>query len=337
MNLPPSPSSMRTIAGTCRGLAAAAAGVGAALAVAAGTTSAAQALAPAAMAAAHASQATRAAAQVRPERRTLARMMTRLTATFDQTPLRDVMAYIRQQTQADMEIFWEDDRSAAGLDPEQPITLTVKDLPALTVLERVLDKATNEFSARNNNWQMTEWGEIQAGPSERLNRFNRTEIYDINDLLLVLPEYDNVPEIDLDQALQSGGGGGGGGGGGQSPFEDTDEDDEEEVPLEERADEIIELIEQFVEPEHWIENPRASIAFFRGNIIVRAPDYVHRGIDGYPYWPSRRTVTVSEGRRYVSMSMDTGIATVDGFAQQPISAVVGGRIIQSDQPPGGGG
>lgn len=268
-------------------------------------------------------------AGARPERVTLARMMTPLTADFQDQPLQDVMNYIVQQTGANLEIFWLDERTGTGLDPEQTITLKVENLPAITVLERVLAKAEDAFGS-GNNWQLTEWGEMQVGPTTRLNRFNRTEIYDINDLLLVLPEYPEVPEIDLQQALQSSQGGGG-----QSPFSDPGDGEIDEEPIEDRAEEIISLIEDLVEPDHWIENSRASIRYFKGTLIVRAPDYVHRGIVGYTYWPTRRISAVVEGRRYVTMGVDTGISTIDGFGQQPVSAVVGGRIISSG--PGGGG
>ncbi|MFI4917874.1 MAG: hypothetical protein ACIAS6_15375 [Phycisphaerales bacterium JB060] len=268
----------------------------------------------------------------RPERVTLARMMKPLTANFDNQPLRDVMNYIIQQTGANLEVFWLDQRTGVGLDPEQTLSLKVENLPAITVLERVLAKTEDSFGG-GNNWQMTEWGEMQVGPTSRLNRFNRTEIYDINDLLLVLPEYPDVPEIDLQQALQSSQGGGG-----QSPFQDQGDNQIEEEPLEERAEEVVSLIEDLVEPDHWIENPRASIRFFKGTLIVRAPDYVHRGIVGYTYWPTRRISAVVDGRRYVTMGVDTGISTIDGFGQQPVSAVVGGQIISSDpSDPGGGG
>ena len=269
----------------------------------------------------------------RPERVTLSRMMRPLTATFDQQPLEDIMNYIVQQTGAELEIFWMDERTGQGLDPEQLISIKFENMPAITVLERVLAKAEDAFGG-GNNWQMTEWGEMQVGPTSRLNRFNRTEIYDINDLLLVLPEYPDVPQLDLQQALQSSQGGGGG----QSPFQDANDTDVEEEPIEDRAQDIIDLIEDLVEPDHWIENPRASIRYFKGTIIVRAPDYVHRGIVGYTYWPTRRLSAVVEGRRYVTMGVGTGISTIDGFGQQPVSAVVGGRIISSDpSDPGGGG
>lgn len=268
----------------------------------------------------------------RPEAVTLTRMMKPITANFQDLTLRAIMDYITQQTEANLEIFWMDERTGVGLDPEQIISLKVENMPAITVLERVLSKAEDAFGS-GNNWQMTEWGEMQVGPTSRLNRFNRTEIYDINDLLLVLPEYPDVPQIDLQQALQSSQGGGG-----QSPFQDPGGGEVEEPPIEERAEEIVNLIQDLVEPDHWIENTRGSIRYFKGTIIVRAPDYVHRGIVGYTYWPTRRISAVVEGRRYVTMGVDTGISTIDGFGQQPVSAVVGGRIISSNPAtPGGGG
>lgn len=268
----------------------------------------------------------------RPEAVTLSRMMRPITADFQDLTLRAIMDYLVTQTGATLEIFWLDERTGVGLDPEQIISLKVENLPALTVLERVLTKAEDAFGS-GNNWQMTEWGEMQVGPTTRLNRFNRTVIYDINDLLLVLPEYPEVPTIDLQQALQSSQGGGRGG-----PFRQQGDTQPEELPIEERAEEILTLIQDLVEPDHWIENTRGSIRYFKGTIIVRAPDYVHRGIVGYTYWPTRRISAVVEGRRYVTMGVDTGISTIDGFGQQPVSAVVGGRIVSSDPAnPGGGG
>ena len=76
----------------------------------------------------------------------------------------------------------------------------------------------------------------------------------------------------------------------------------------------------------------------RGTLIIKAPDYMHRQLVGYPYWPRGRQVsTAANGRRYVSLNMETGVSKVDGFAQQEVSAVVGGQIFRSNDPPGGGG
>jgi hypothetical protein len=38
------------------------------------------------------------------------------------------------------------------------------------------------------------------------------------------------------------------------------------------------------------------------------------------------------GRRYVSLGTDNGVSRIDGFANQEVSAVAGGRIIRSGDP-----
>lgn len=271
-----------------------------------------------------------------PQRDTLILLTRRVSVDFKQHRLEDVINFIAQYTGASIEPLWIDDQYSEGLDKDQVLTLSVKEVPALTLIERVLEKA--QVDDAENSWQMTRSGEIQIGPKERLNRFKRVEIYDINDLLLELPDFPNVPEIDLQQALQQTGGGGGGGG--QSPFQDNEDDeDRQRRPLEERAEEIMDLIYALVEPDQW-DNGGGSggtIRHWRGTLIIKAPDYMHRQLVGYPYWP-RGGYRVSQvnGRRYVSLNMETGIAKVDGFAQQEVSAVVGGQIIRSGDPGGGG-
>ena len=61
---------------------------------------------------------------VRPERVTLSRMMTPLTVTFENQPLRDVMDFIVSRTGAELEIFWRDERTGTGLDPEALVSIS---------------------------------------------------------------------------------------------------------------------------------------------------------------------------------------------------------------------
>lgn len=268
-----------------------------------------------------------------PVRDNFIRMGRGMTIKFDQQRLEDIMKYLADFTGAEMEVMWRDDQHADGLDPEQTVTLDVKNASALTMLEKVLEKAQTG-NDEENTWQLSKYGAIQAGPKSRLNKFKRTEIYDINDLLVELPRYDEVPNIDLQSVLQSGQGGGG-----QSPFKDDNDtrDQNQRKTLKEKADEVVTLIQKIVEPQQWVDNggDAATIDQFRGTLIVTAPDYIHRQINGYPWFPSNRTSSgVTNGRRWVSLNLDTGISTVDGFGQQPVTAVVGGQLIPSG--PGGG-
>ncbi|MAJ45865.1 MAG: hypothetical protein CMJ57_00880 [Planctomycetaceae bacterium] len=64
------------------------------------------------------------------------------------------------------------------------------------------------------------------------------------------------------------------------------------------------LIEEFIEPDAWEDY--AQIRYYQGNYIIRAPDWLHRQIAGYPYAPQRPSGSSASGtaseRRYVIFS-----------------------------------
>lgn len=275
-----------------------------------------------------------------PSRDTLTKLMRRVTIDFTEKRLEDVISFIKESSTADIEPFWADDQHSDGLDKEKVISVKVENVTVMTLLEKVLEKAHPE-SGGEATWQMSEQGSCQIGPRARLNKYRRVQIYDINDLLMDVPDYRDVPRIDLQQALQASQGGGGGS---QSPFRNEQDREDAQQKAKDRqakSDAVATLIRDLVEPEQWSENggEGGSIRFFQGTLIVNAADYIHRGINGYRYWPSAQTVAMRDtttNRRYVSLTGDTSNSRVAGFAQQPVSAVVGGRIVSSN-PPGGGG
>ncbi len=250
---------------------------------------------------------------------------------FQDHRLEDVLSFITEITGADIEVIWIDDKSVDGLDKDSLVTLKAKRVSALKLLEMVLEKVGSEAAiySGGNTWQMTEWGSIECGPKELLAKRARLEIYPINDLLWEIPDYEESPTIDLQSVLQSSQGGGGG----QSPFSNVQQNqDRDRRSKDERAQDIVDIIEALVEPETWLSGGgTATIRYFQSNLLVRAPDFVHRQLGGYPWWPAAQTsARVVEGRRYVSLGVDTGISTVDDLVNQPVTGVVGGG-------PGGGG
>jgi len=270
-----------------------------------------------------------------PQRDTLIKVMKRISVDFQEKRLEDVMNFVKDYMGADLDPLWIDERNTDGLDKERLVSVKVDNVTTLALIERILESAQSDFGG-SNSWQMTETGAMQIGPKARLNKFRRVEIYDVTDLITEIPDYRDVPRIDLQQALQASQGGGGGG---QSPFRDDtggNERDQELKERQERATEVMELIRSLVEMDQWVENggDGGSMRYWQGGIIVNAPDYMHRGINGYPYWPSAGTSSrVQNGKRYVTLNGDAGLARVAGFGQQPVSAVVNGQVISS----GGGG
>lgn len=267
-----------------------------------------------------------------PRRDTIARMGKLMSLEVSESRLEDIMTFIKETTQAELEIIWQGEGDATpGLDKEKKLTLNIKNRPALAILETVLEKAKGDFGT-GNQWQMTTYGAMQIGPKEALNKHRRVEMYDINDLLTTIPRYTDVPEIDLNSVLQQSQGGGGG----TSPFRQQNQQQAPDKPREDRAKDIVDILTTNVEPDQWTDNggESSTIRHYNGTLIVNAPDYVHRGINGYTYWSNYSSAKNSSGHRWLTLNADTGAAKINGFGNAPVSAVVGGRVVGSA---GGGG
>jgi len=261
-------------------------------------------------------------------------MLTNISVDFKETPARDAFNYIQTLLGINMTGRYNDDRTAAGIDPELPITLSAQDTSALTVIEMMLDQCGDEFS--ECTWQLRD-GYFEFGTKERLSAKNARDIryYPIRDLLFEPQNFSNAPDLNLDTALNQGGGGsggfGGGGGGGGGGFGggggggggagggggtifDDPEDAEPRRTEAEKAQEIIDLITETVEPDAWDVNGGniATIRYYQGTLIIRAPDYIQREIGGYPFAirPAGAQTASVYGGRYVTMSGSIGQAEV---------------------------
>jgi uncharacterized membrane protein YgcG len=233
-------------------------------------------------------------------------LYTDITVQFNETPARDAMKYLQTVVGVPIVARYSDDKSGngAGIDPETPITLDATGKPALNVLEMVLDQCSKDKDTCT--WQLRD-GFVEVGTRDRLNAAREIRYYPIKDLLFEVPHFNNAPSLDLNTALNqssggsggSGGGGGGGGrggggggsggggsggGGGGSVIGDP-KAEEPRIPESERAQQVIDLITTTVEPEAWESagGDAASIRYYQGVLIIRAPDYIHRQIGGYPF------------------------------------------------------
>lgn len=266
-----------------------------------------------------------------PRADTLRRLDKIVSIDLKESRLQDVLTFIEQVGDVTLEPMWIDDSGAnAGLEKDKAITLSIKEMPLLTLLERVLEKSQGTYG--ENTWQLTPSGMIEIGPKERLNGRATVKIYDIHDLTFVMPDFPDVPELDLDTVLQQTsqrGGGGGGGGIFNSNDSQAFESDEDQ-----RAQDIIDILVTTVEPDQWQQNggDGASVRLFHGNLLVRAPDYIHRQIGGYPFAPSGARPTGAQSlapggadRRYVTITGSAEVATPDGEDSQTVTGAAGGQ------------
>ena len=275
---------------------------------------------------------------------------TGVSVRFSETPAKEAFAYFKQLTGVDVTVRWSSDPGASdGFDPEAPITLEVNNGQALVVLERMIEQASTEPST----WQLRD-GYVEVGPKSRLSvrSAQETRIYPIRDLLFEAPNFDNAPDFNLNQAMQAGGmggmggggggfgggggggfgggggggfGGGGGGGGGMggTPFGESGEQPERRS-AQEKAEELIDLIKSLVEPDAWLDESVASIRYYDGSIIVRAPDFIQRQIAGYGMLPPAPPSAGGKGGRYVGLNLNLGFQQLQGFTPATVSGAAGG-------------
>jgi hypothetical protein len=242
------------------------------------------------------------------KRELLIKLSKPITLDVEDQPIEDLFSFINDVTEAEIEpIFLNNDTGAEGIDPDTEITIKVSETPALVVLERILSRAQRiEGLGQEYTWQFTDYATIECGPKSELNRNQRVELYDVSDLLYIVPDFDNAPEFDLQSAVQAASGAGGGGGG-QSPFSGGSQDVEPQS-LAERAQALEDLIIATVEPDQWSDlgGDGARITLYNQSFIITAPDYIHRQIAGYDFWPSRlQQIRKVKGRQEVKIKPST--------------------------------
>lgn len=169
-----------------------------------------------------------------------------------------------------------------GIDPETEINVHLSRVSADVLLKLIISQFANEIPMVIEPSQSY----VEVLTRNQAVRKPLIRVYEISDLLMRIPNFDDAPDFDLTVALEntnSGGGGrGGGAGGGNSIFgdEDDDNDDDEGSTKAERAEEFTQLIRDTIEPEIWQAHGGqfCSVRYFDGRLIVNAPLFVHRQI-----------------------------------------------------------
>jgi uncharacterized membrane protein YgcG len=191
----------------------------------------------------------------------------RTDVKFDAVPLVDVLEYLASQGRMNMVVNWSA-LELAGIDRNVPVTLNLRGVSVMTALRIMTRSVSNElaFDVDDNI--------LVISTREQVDARLVTRIYSISDLLTEVPDFEG-PEISLGN---SGGGDSGGGGGifsGQGS-QGGNADRDNALTRDDRAEQIIELIQATVEPDVWdVNGGRASIRYFAGNLVVTGPMRVH--------------------------------------------------------------
>jgi hypothetical protein len=288
-------------------------------------------------------------------------LYTDITCDFKGTPAKEAIEYVANALGISLVGRYSTDKAGIGIDPELEITLKAESQPALVVLEMILDQCSADEPC---TWQIRN-SYVEVGTKQRLSAPSSQELrmYPVKDLLFEAPRFENAPEFNLSQSIQqgnsggggggsgggggggfgggggggSGGGGSGGGGGGGGNIIGDEGDDPERRSEEEKADELVNLILGTVEPDAWTDNGGdwASIRYHQGVLIVRAPDWIHRQLGGYPFAPAPTRTVVD--RRYVTFTPSISIVENVKFRDGRVTGAAGGGGTGGGGNGGGGG
>lgn len=197
------------------------------------------------------------------------KIATRISVDFKQRPLREAFNDWSAMTGVPLVIDWRA-MWVEGIDDELPVDLELQDVSAGRVLLYLMDIASEDVRFIG---QIEPWG-MWVRTRERASRDVETRLYDVRDLVMEVPHFDDAPRLGLEEALSSGGGSGG------ILVEGMDRDEDRQLTKQERGDRLAEMVRQLIEPDLWQENggEHSRIRYRQGMLIVRAPAFVHARI-----------------------------------------------------------
>ncbi|MCH7663931.1 MAG: hypothetical protein IH859_08710 [Chloroflexi bacterium] len=214
-------------------------------------------------------------------------LYTKLSVNFDKTPSRDAFEYIKTALGINLIVRYLDDEVGHGIDPQTPITIEAENMPALELLSMVIEQCEISEAC---TWQLRN-SFLEVGTKDRLstNATRELRTYPIEALLFEPANFTDAPSLDLNEIYQQqlryrsyprSGLTGSIGFGSSSATTVT-------LSTQQRAQELVQLIIDTIDTSGWEQNGGdwASIRYYDGLLIVNAPDFIHRQIDGYPDVP----------------------------------------------------
>lgn len=214
---------------------------------------------------------------------------TMTSVDFDAIPGRLALEIWASQTNVPLVINWKA-LEAQGIDPQTPISLQLYRVPGEVVLNLIIQQLHPDPIGNDELLLDVQQWYVRVMTREDALRRSTTRMYFIGDLLMEIPSFDGAPGFDLNQALSNtstggsteGSRGGGNAGGGQGIFTRDDEPRETRLTKREKAERIVDMIRDTIEPDIWRENGGefGSIRYYRGMLVVKAPAFVHEQIGG---------------------------------------------------------
>jgi hypothetical protein len=259
-------------------------------------------------------------------------VLKKMNATIEKVAIKDATAKEAFKWWSDtvgvkLVINWEA-MEAEGVNPNANVTLDLKDVPAGTVLGLIMQRASPDAELI---YQVTPWY-IQIMTKKQANKFNTIKIYDVGDLVhdasvgpapmvgLQVWAPVSVPGVSVYGPVVVG----------TREYREAWSGPKTNQAM---GDELAAAIRSQVEPEVWKDSGgsgTATIRFFRGTLVVNAPDYVHAQMGYEPKEGPRPMVFLNKREKIVVEPrvtvQDVGVTTVHEVESTSIGVGVGVTI-----------
>lgn len=224
---------------------------------------------------------TRFAGRVRPRGKSPVRLRGTYSAAreinFDKTPLHLAIEFLRDLAGTNFHVNWRA-LEESGISRETPVTVKVSNVTVGRVLDLVLDQLNVNRDRLGRVYWVIQEGVVHIATGEVLNRNTKVRIYDVGDLLMVVPNFQG-PRISMDTGNanngSSGGGlfddvGGGGSGVGTTSGSGSGRGEETDIAEQRQRlrDNLIETIKNTIGEEMWEPTGKGSIKILRTKLII---------------------------------------------------------------------
>ena len=242
---------------------------------------------------------------------------TPVSVNFKRNTIQQVVNYMKTVTEVEIYADWKA-LDGIGIRPEDEVTLDLGRVPAEVALRRVLEQLGDRLDRPQFG---VEDGMVVITTEDALRRRMVTLVYDIRDLLLEVPYFDNAPDFDLGDNITGGPASNGGSvasfaaGSMDSELERAEifgrsdsSSDPQRRSREQLVDEIVQIIQDVVDPEQgWYDTSGqgGKIQELNGNLIITNTPRNHRAIEGLlDQLRTIRALQINIEARLLNVSMD---------------------------------
>lgn len=202
-------------------------------------------------------------AAIRPKRAAVTQLV------FDETPAEEAIEHLRRLSGLNVHVNWSS-LELVGLDRDTPVTLKASGI----TLRRAMDLVVDELSPSGDKLQHVYWvvdgGVITIATGAALNRKMRTRVYNVADLLAVVPNF-KAPEMG---SAGQGQGDAAGQGSQRSLFSDdgdsnSDDEDQDRQALKQRAREtLVGIIKDAIGQNMWQPVGKGSARLLGDKLVI---------------------------------------------------------------------